>query len=267
MSWAAVIGGAASLIGGALAGMGGEEGGGQIGSASVLTPGQGRLLNQLTRILETELGPPGEDVPGASELQQMLFGALSGEDAGGAGGAIQAGSDYLDKLLSYDYDPGAGQEYWEQAFQKPMMQQWEQEIMPSIAEKYAGAGAVSSSGFNRAMGNAAANMQTQLGAQLADILYQGQQAHKQQQLQGAGLSQQMASLLSQAGQTQRNIGLQQWEAQQPWGNPWLNFLNQALGTRAYENYAQSPYQTPGLMGGLGTGLMLSSGQIGKLFSS
>lgn len=262
MSWAAVIAGGAALVGSVGSTLLSDSGGGQIGSQQTLTPGQMKLLNYLTNILGGELGQPGENVPGASQLQQQLFSGLSGGETEGAGSTIQAGSDYLDRLLSMDYDPSAGQEYWEESFKKPMMQQWEQEIMPGIAEKYAGSGAISSSGFNRAMGQAGTNMQTQLGAQLSDILYQGSEAHKQRQMQGAGLSQQLAGLLSETGAEQRNIRLQQWEAQQPWGNPWLTFLSQALGTRAFENYAQQPYQqaTPG------SSAMSTLGTLGSMYA-
>lgn len=262
MGSAAIIGGVLAATGAIGSGLLSDEGGGQMGQMTTLTPEQRSILDMLTKILGGELGQPGEMPPGASQLQEQLFGALSGGETGGAGSAIQAGSEYLDRLLSQDYDPTAGQEYWEQAFQKPMMQQWEQEIMPSIAEKYGGAGAISSSGFNRAMGQAGANMQTQLGGQLADVLYQGQQAHKGRQLQGAGLSQQLAGLLGQAGGEQRNIGLQQWESQQPWGNPWLNFLPLALGTRAFENYAQQPYQQASPWGSA----MSSLGTLGSLYA-
>ncbi|MFP4086642.1 MAG: hypothetical protein ACLFUL_07600 [Desulfobacteraceae bacterium] len=263
MSWAAVIAGGAALAGSVVsATMGSETQGGGIGQQPVLTPGQQRLLNTLTNILGGELGQPGETVPGESDLQRQLFGALSGEETAGVGSPIQASSEYLDRLMTQDYDPAAGREYWEEAFQKPMMQQWEQEIMPSVAEKYAGTGAMSSSGFNRAMGTAAENMQTQMGGQLADILYKGREAHRGRQVQGAGLSQQLATLLSQAGREQRDIGLQQWESQQPWGNPWLSFLNQALGTRAFESYAQQPYQQQNALGALGQGI----GTLGSMYA-
>jgi len=211
-------------------------------SSAVVAPGGvGRnVAENLARwgVAVSLLGVVGEDA-----LSTFVL-----EETAGAGSAIQAGSDYLNKLLSRDYDPTAGREYWEESFKKPMMQQWKQEIMPSIAEKYAGSGAISSSGFNRTMGTAATNMETQLGSQLSDILYQGSEAHKGRQIQGAGLSQQLANLLSETGGEQRNIGLQQWEAQQPWGNPWLNYLNLALNSKAFENSAQAPYQSPSPLG-------------------
>lgn len=53
-------------------------------------------------------------------------------------------------------------------FEAPYMQQFEQQVVPGLAERFAGMGAMggglSSSGFGQALGAAGANLQTQLAA-------------------------------------------------------------------------------------------------------
>lgn len=81
------------------------------------------------------------------------------------GGGLQqsplfgAGQNYLQNLLS-----GAPGSF--DAFQKPYMQNFEQNIVPGIAERFAGmgtgAGALNSSGLHQALGQAGSNLQTQL---------------------------------------------------------------------------------------------------------
>ena len=55
------------------------------------------------------------------------------------------------------------------AFEKPLMTQFQQEIAPGIAERFAGAGAMNSSGFQQAMGGAGANLMERLGMLRANL--------------------------------------------------------------------------------------------------
>ena len=55
------------------------------------------------------------------------------------------------------------------AFEKPLMSQFQQEIAPGIAERYAGAGAMNSSGFQQAMGAAGSNLTERLGMLRAQL--------------------------------------------------------------------------------------------------
>src|ERR1700679_312113 len=63
-------------------------------------------------------------------------------------------------------------------FSAPYLQQFEEQLLPQIAERFAGRGALSSSGFGQALGGATAGLQSQL-AQLFSQL-QGQAAGRQQ---------------------------------------------------------------------------------------
>lgn len=81
----------------------------------------------------------------------------------------QQGNDFLMKLLSGDTSQ----------FEQPLMQQFEQEIIPGIAERFAGmgtgAGAGSSSGLNNSLAKAGQNLTGQLGALKGNLQMQGLQ--------------------------------------------------------------------------------------------
>jgi hypothetical protein len=86
------------------------------------------------------------------------------------GGGYQGAQNYYNSLL------GNPEEAYQQ-FSQPYMQQFNEQILPGIAEKFAGQGALSSSGFGQALGGAASGLQSQL-AQLFSAL-QGQAAGQQ----------------------------------------------------------------------------------------
>lgn len=110
----------------------------------------------------------GEDLIGL--LQQMMS----------PGGGFNAANQYDQSLLQQ------GPEAFNQ-FSQPYLQQFQEQILPMIAERFAGGGALSSSGFGQAIGGAGAGLQSQL-AQLFSQL-QGQAAGRQQS-QFQNLSQQ-----------------------------------------------------------------------------
>lgn len=57
-------------------------------------------------------------------------------------------------------------------FEQPYLDEFNQEILPGIAEQYAGAGALSSSGFGQAIGSAGANLQHKLAALKSGLQHQ-----------------------------------------------------------------------------------------------
>src|ERR1700733_2736423 len=77
-----------------------------------------------------------------------------------------AGSDYLQKLLSND--PEAYKD-----FERPYIENFEQNVMPRIAERYGsvgtGAGGYNSSALTQAMAQAGKSLQTDLAAQRANL--------------------------------------------------------------------------------------------------
>lgn len=95
--------------------------------------------------------------PEQKQLFQQLL-SLMGGQAGQAGGG-QASIQHLMQLL----DPSS-EAY--KKFEQPYMQQFEQQTVPGLAERFAGAGAMggglSSSGFGQALSSAGSNLQQNL---------------------------------------------------------------------------------------------------------
>ncbi len=74
----------------------------------------------------------------------------------------QQGSQFLQSLMGGDMS----------AFQGPLMQQFEQEILPGVSEQFAGLQSGMGSGLNQALARASENLGTQLGAQRAGLMTQ-----------------------------------------------------------------------------------------------
>ena len=113
-----------------------------------------------------------KQLPTMSPEQQKFLGQLM-QMLGGQGGLGQGfgeSTDYLRQLM----DPSSQAT---NQFAAPYQRQFEQETVPMLAERFAGAGGLggglSSSGFGQALGAAGGNLQTQLAALKAGL---GQQA-------------------------------------------------------------------------------------------
>lgn len=96
------------------------------------------------------------------EQQEYLSSIYSGEGGYGANPLFQAGSDWLQKILSGDTS----------VFEAPLLQQFEQQVMPQIAERFGGAGAGSSSALNQTLARAGQDLQTQIAAVRANLMNQ-----------------------------------------------------------------------------------------------
>lgn len=102
-----------------------------------------------------------EQIPTMSpEKQQLLKQLFSG--IGGQGGALEAGLGNITNLLRGE------PEAFEQ-FEAPLLRQFQEQIIPGIAERFAGADALESSGFRQALGQAGAGLTETLGAQRAGL--------------------------------------------------------------------------------------------------
>ena len=285
---AAVAGGLASGAAGALLGGGGGGGSSpsvQTGQQPRMTPQQRRLLDLLSRQaatgIEEGVDPyPGTRTPEASPLEEQLFGRLEDRQLS----VMDQLDDWATGMMEPEaYDPTAAREHWQQSFVEPARQQFHEETLPGLDERYAGMGAMSGSGFEKAIADAAGRMDTQLGSQLAQLMYQDRSRHdqlglQQQQLGLGGMDrafQQFAPLM-QAGQMQRGIEQQQleedyqdWQMTQGWANPWLQAAQVPLQAQPFQNYAVAQQGSPGLLGsmmpGIGQGIgraipgMLSGG--------
>lgn len=138
----------------------------------------------------------------------------------------QSGADYLQRLLSNDPE-------LMQQMQAPYLQNFEQNIVPGIANRFAGmgtgSGGLNSSGLYNSLGQAGRDLQTQLAG-----------LHSQNQLQGLGQSLNYA--------------------QQPYSNALAG-----IGIRPFENVYQ-PGNT-GLFGQAGQGFAQGAGLGVNPFSS
>lgn len=111
-------------------------------------------------------------------------------------------------------------------FAQPYIDQFNQQTVPGLAERFAGlganSGALQSSGFGQALGAAGGNLQTQLAALKAGLGQQAAQSLMQQysNLAGIGLSAQPFGY-QQKGPTMTGSALQGW-AQSGFQGPWSN---------------------------------------------
>lgn len=92
--------------------------------------------------------------PEQESLYSQQQAALMGP---GAGGAFGDAADYWRMLLGGQGDP---------ALEAPLMRQFQEDIIPGIAEQFAGmgAGALSSSGFRTELGRASTDLAERLGS-------------------------------------------------------------------------------------------------------
>lgn len=146
-------------VGGLIGGVGGLWGG---GSASRALKGTSATRNNVSTL--------------RPEQEQLYNQAINAGMGTGAGGAFGTSADYYRGLLS---DNSAGF----QAQSAPMMNQYNQDIMPGISEQFAGmgAGGLSSSGFRNAQVQGGVDLSERLGALRSQLRQQGAQG-----LQGIG---------------------------------------------------------------------------------
>jgi hypothetical protein len=245
-----------------------------------LLPSQIRLLEKLSTLLGEQLGVgvepyPGQMYAGESPLQSQLFSYLSGAPET-ARTLQKTGLQFLTDQTPYDYE--AERQYWEQAFVQPTREAFYEETVPQLQEMFAGQGALSSSGFNRALAREAQRMETSLGGQLADVLYRGQQSYLDRQLQQQGLGLSAldralaeANALIQGGTLQQQLQqaplteqYQKWGMSQPYANPWLPLLGPALQVSPYQIDTVVQPASTGLLGAVAPGFGLGFGSaLGK----
>lgn len=132
--------------------------------------------------------PKMKQLPTMDPQQQQLLSQL----LGGLGAPAGAGLQGLMQLLSGE--PGAFE-----AFEAPAMRQFEEQIVPGIAERFSGAGggAQQSSAFQQALSQAGAGLSERLAAQRGEL--QTGARSQLMQLLGLGLQQRPFGYGQQAG--------------------------------------------------------------------
>jgi len=258
-------------------------GGTEVKQQSTLTGGQRDLLDQLTGLLQGELGQGapvfgGERVAGLAPLQQQAFGQAGGaiplaQQAFGFGTdmpqAFGQAQEQLTRTLQ-PFDPQSTISNFAPA-RDAAVRGFENVTVPSIMERFAGANAVQSSAAPQAIAEAGRDLELGLSSQLGKLLQQGEQSQLNRQQAGIGQALQVGQaplgLTQQAGQAglgllggaadfgaqqraleqqQLNAMLAKFQEGQAGANPFLNLLPTALGTSAFENIAM---QSGGGLGG------------------
>jgi len=106
---------------------------------------------------------------GQSNFLQQLLSSLQGQSTNiGQNPLFQQGSNYLQQLLSGSPESSA-------AFEAPAMRQFNEQIIPGLAERFSGlgAGAQSSSAFQQALGQAGAGLSENLQALRSGLQFGG----------------------------------------------------------------------------------------------
>lgn len=253
----------------------------------LLTPEQEQLLGGLVGILNQQLGAPGETYGGswstpASGIQSQLFktvedllkGATGEPNALAQSNAQKMSQGFTAPTISAGtYDPAAVQQWYTDALVNPAMQTWEKDIVPQVQEKFISQNAGSSGAANRAIANSAEDVMSNLNSQLANAMYGEKQAFDNRDftakttnasnrlatdaLNLKGLSS-LLDIGMQTGAQQYNIDrnktqadYQKWLSQQPVNNPWLQYLDTALGVKLYEPVVHGAVQQEGLLSSAG----------------
>ena len=132
-----------------------------------------------------------------TEQQQGLHNNILGQASSmqGQGGGYNLANEYFNNLL------GGNQQHAFDQFSQPYLQQFQEQLLPQIAERFAGAGALSSSGFGQALGGAASGLQAQLAQLFSQLQSQaaGQQYNQYNQLSQTGLNYQPFAYNKQQG--------------------------------------------------------------------
>jgi hypothetical protein len=130
----------------------------------------------------------------------------------GQGGGYDLAQNYYNNFL------GDNQQQAFDQFSQPYMQQFQEQMLPQIAERFAGGGALSSSGFGQTLGGAASGLQSQLA-----------QLFSQLQSQAAGQQYNQYNQLSQTGLNYQPFAYQQQQGSGGFLAPFLGGIGNAMG--------------------------------------
>lgn len=135
------------------------------------------LFGSPDKLKKVSAGTPQQQALHSNILQQAM--GMQGQNGG-----YNLAQNYFNNLLG-----GSQQEAFDQ-FSDPYMQQFQEQILPQLAERFAGAGALSSSGFGQALGGSASGLQAQLAQLFSELQRQaaGQQYNQYNQLAQTGLN-------------------------------------------------------------------------------
>jgi|GEM_PF-1579947 len=277
-----------------------------VSQATTQTPEQQALLKKLSELLQGQLGTgvesyPGDMTAGPSGLQTQAWNEISRLMSGGkSGSSTEAVNRILQGSDVGEFDPAAIQDWYKNALVNPAMAEWEKNVAPVVQEKFIGQNAGSSGAANRAIAGSAEDLMTNLNAQLAAALYGEKGAYDTRKftagqsdlnratavpgmeststidfLKTLGMGTDAGATQQALNQTDINELISKWTTEQPYNNPWLNLLANALGTTSFENVVDPGSRSSGLMqdfmpaiagwAGSDTGSETISGWLGGLF--
>lgn len=228
-----------------------------VGNAPLMSNNQRQLFNDLVSMVAPHVGQgvdpyPGDMAAPASPLQSSAFEAIQ-QLLGGQGAP---GVDALTQLLQ-PFSPTGTQEAWRTSVVNPAVDVWQDQILPTIHEKYIAQNAGSSGAMNRAITGSGEDLASSLAAQLGQMTYQAEQAHLGRQVPAADQLLRQLLGVAGAGEAQRSIAqdeltaqLQQWTQSQPYANPYLQLMMQLLGQQVISPIVQGPTSSEGFIGDL-----------------
>lgn len=219
-------------------------------SHATLTGAQKQLLSQLAAFVGPQIGQgvqaySGQIAPSATPLQRQGFDLAANYGTAGRTGAIDS---ILSGRPGYDVaGPEQYQSYYANAVEAPAMEQFRNETMREIANKYgtSGAGQAMAGDAGRRLAVDLASQKAQLGVRGLEQQQQALEAAAGRRVQGVALGQAeqggAIDAALKAGETQYGIlgkqgaeAYQKWQMSQPWANPYVRGFGQmALGTQAF----------------------------------
>ena len=210
-------------------------GGTDVQQAPTHTQSWGQLEQALAGMAVPEIG-------GMELAQPEYYGGerLAGMDPNAMTTAQNAMSGMAGGMMDF-YDP----------IYDAAMNRWNQEIAPSVMERFAGMGNAMSGGAASALSREGENLMTDISAQVAP-LYQ----------EAIFNMPQLASWEQDARQRPLDIERQQWLEKQPYSNPYAAFGRDVLsggGANAMENYAEQGTDWASIGGNLGSSAILARG--------
>ena len=236
---------------------------------SMLTHGQKKLMDQMTRLLGDQLGQ-GVDSYGGTVVPDTNATLQSAFDQGGAFGSAERDS-ALSSLMTPQLTADRYLQGFEENIYRPSQYLHEQGQQRQLAHQYGASGP--SGTLQKILADSNSVFNAQMAMQRGDFYKAGLDSEGRERglaLSAAGqsLSEQQASLAAkyQSGEGQRQIegqklaeGYANWQMEQPWANPWISqYYASTVGTPAVTQVGRTSTLDM-VLGGIGG---LTSGPMG-----
>lgn len=232
----------------------------KIQSVSLFDPEQQKIYTSLANLLQGQVGAgvspyPGTYTPGATTNQQQIY-ELVNQLLRGQGPMQSEATGVLTDAMNL-MDPTKAQDYWEKGIKAPMMQSWQQDIVPQILEQFAAYDAGGSGPARKAVAESGRYLETDMGSMLENYLTQLRREAEGAAQTGLKYPQTLLQSVLGPATQQRQIESEQlqepyekWMMSQPWANPWLKYVLPLLNLKTKENIATQSGGQQGIFGDL-----------------